>query len=53
MIFDFQQKYLLHRAIVNGNYSLLKKNSNSFRGQGLERYAVTFVDNHDTFERDG
>ena len=53
MIFDFQQKYELHKAIVQGNYSLLKKNSNSFRGQGLERYAVTFIDNHDTFERDG
>ena len=53
MIFDFQQKYLLHNAIVKGSYSLLKKNTNSFRGQELERYAVTFVDNHDTFERDG
>ena len=53
MIFDFQQKYELHKAIVNGSYSKLLKNSNSFRGQGLERYAVTFVDNHDTFERDG
>jgi alpha-amylase len=53
MIFDFPQKYLLNNAIVKGSYSLLKKNINSFRGQGLERYAVTFVDNHDTFERDG
>ena len=53
MIFDFQQKYLLHNAIVKGSFSLLKKNTNSFRGQELERYAVTFVDNHDTFERDG
>lgn len=53
MIFDFQQKYELHKGIVNGSYSKLMKNSNSFRGQGLERYAVTFVDNHDTFERDG
>ena len=53
MIFDFQQKYELHKAIVNGKYELLKKNSNSFRGQGLEKYAVTFIDNHDTFERDG
>lgn len=53
MIFDFQQKYELHKAIVNGNYQLLKKNMNSFRGVGLERYAVTFIDNHDTFERDG
>ena len=53
MVFDFQQKYELHKAIVNGSYSKLMKNSNSFRGQGLERYAVTFIDNHDTFERDG
>ena len=53
MIFDFQQKYELHKAIVNGSYSKLMQNTNSFRGQGLERYAVTFVDNHDTFERDG
>ena len=52
MIFDFQQKYELKKAIVDGNYALLKKNSNSFRGQGLEKFAVTFIDNHDTFERD-
>ena len=52
MVFDFQQKYELAKAIVNGNYNLLKKNSNSFRGQGLEKYAVTFIDNHDTFERE-
>lgn len=52
MVFDFQQKYELHKAIVGGNYSKLVKNSNSFRGQGLERYAVTFIDNHDTFERE-
>ncbi len=51
MIFDFQQKYLLREAIVKGSYGKLKKNTNSFRGQGLERYAVTFIDNHDTFDR--
>ena len=51
MIFDFQQKYLLRQAIVSGSYGQLKKNTNSFRGQGLERYAVTFIDNHDTFDR--
>ena len=51
MVFDFPQKDLLKKAIINGSYSALKKNSNSFRGQGLERYAVTFVDNHDTFDR--
>lgn len=51
MVFDFQQKYELANAIVGGSYGKLKKNSNSFRGQGLEKYAVTFIDNHDTFER--
>ena len=51
MVFDFQQKYELKKAIIDGNYGKLKKNTNSFRGQGLERYAVTFVDNHDTFDR--
>ena len=52
MVFDFQQKYELSKAIVGNDYTKLLKNSNTFRGQGLERYAVTFIDNHDTFERD-
>ena len=30
LVFDFQQKYELKKAIVDGNYSKLKKNSNSF-----------------------
>ena len=51
MVFDFQQKYELKKAIIDGSYGKLKKNPNSFRGQGLEKYAVTFVDNHDTFDR--
>ena len=53
LVFDFPQKYLLNNGIANGDYSLLIKNYSSFRGQGVERYAVTFVDNHDTFERTG
>ena len=53
MVFDFQQKYVLKTAFVQGGYGALKKNTNSFRGQGLERYAVTFIDNHDTFDRGG
>lgn len=53
MVFDFQQKYELKKAIVDGSYGKLKKNTNTFRGQGLEKYAVTFVDNHDTFDRGG
>ena len=52
MIFDFPQKYQLHQAIVGGSYGKLKKNTNSFRGQDLAKYAVTFIDNHDTFERE-
>ncbi len=52
MIFDFQLKYELGSAIVYNEYGRLKKsNTNTFRGKGLERYAVTFIDNHDTFER--
>lgn len=53
MIFDFPQKYQLAEAIVKGSYGKLRKNTNSLRGQNLERYAVTFIDNHDTFEREG
>ena len=53
MIFDFPLKYQMHQAIMSGSYAKFKKNSNSFRGQDLEKYAVTFIDNHDTFERDG
>lgn len=51
MVFDFQQKYELRSAIVGGSYAKLKRNMNTFRGQRLEKYAVTFVDNHDTFDR--
>ena len=53
MVFDFPQKYELKKAFIDGSYGKLKKNTNSFRGQGLEKYAVTFVDNHDTFGRGG
>lgn len=52
MVFDFPQKYQLAEAIVGNSYAKLKKNTYSLRGQGLEKYAVTFIDNHDTFERE-
>ena len=52
MIFDFPLKYVLWNAIKTPNYSLLKNPSNSLRGKGYKNYAVTFIDNHDTFERD-
>lgn len=50
MIFDFPMKYQLN-GIVEGSYGKLKNPANSLRGKGYAKYAVTFVDNHDTFER--
>ena len=50
MIFDFPMKYQLN-GIVQGSYGKLKNPTNSLRGKGYAKYAVTFVDNHDTFER--
>ena len=52
MIFDFQAKYSL-KGIVEGSYGKLNaaKKYEGFRKHGLERYAVTFIDNHDTFDR--
>jgi len=52
MVFDFQAKYSL-KGIVTGSYGKLNK-SKTFEGlrkHGLERYSVTFIDNHDTFDR--
>ena len=57
MIFDFPLKFTLQKALgVDGTsgetlYNLLKNPSNSLRYRGYKRYAVTFIDNHDTFER--
>ena len=57
LIFDFPLKYELNKALgVDGTsgetrYNLLKNPSNSLRYKGYKRYAVTFIDNHDTFER--
>lgn len=52
MVFDFQTKYSL-KGIVDGSYGKLNKNKTfeGLRKHGLERYAVTFIDNHDTFNR--
>ena len=54
MVIDFQNKYSL-KGIVEGSYGKLNKDKtyNGFRKEGLERYAVTFIDNHDTFDRGG
>ncbi len=52
MIFDFQAKYSM-KGIVTGSYGKLNANKTfeGFRKHGLERYSVTFIDNHDTFDR--
>ena len=49
-VFDFSLKYKLNSSIGKGSYSGLK--NAGMRGIGQEKYAVTFIDNHDTFERD-
>lgn len=51
MIFDFPLKYAMGNAFKVPNYRLLINPSNSLRGKGYGKYAVTFIDNHDTFER--
>lgn len=49
-VFDFSLKYSLKSALGTGtNYSSLK--NAGMRSVGMEKYAVTFIDNHDTFER--
>ena len=52
MIFDFQAKYSL-KGIVDGSYGKLNANKTfvGLRKEGLSRYSVTFIDNHDTFDR--
>ena len=50
-IFDFPLKFKMCTALKNGYYSQLVNPSESLRGKGYGKYAVTFIDNHDTFER--
>lgn len=50
LVFDFANKYTaLRDGIFFGNYNNCK--NAGLRGKGYQRYAVTFVDNHDTFHR--
>jgi alpha-amylase len=49
MVFDFPQKFKFTEAF-GGKYGNLKA-PGSLRYKGFSRYAVTFIDNHDTFER--
>ena len=54
MVFDFPRKWDLNDAFRTNsiNYGKLKGLSSTLRGMGLAKYTVTFVDNHDTFDRD-
>jgi len=50
LAFDFANMYTALRVgIAKGNYNNCK--NSGLRGQGYSKYAVTFVDNHDTFNR--
>ncbi|MBR0295848.1 MAG: hypothetical protein IJQ95_00440 [Paludibacteraceae bacterium] len=50
MTFDFAQRdAAFQNGITKNNYSNLVKPG--MRGQDYQKYAVTFVDNHDTFKR--
>lgn len=53
MVFDFATKFFaFNNGIAKGQYNNLKdENSKLFHMAGMSKYAVTFIDNHDTFER--
>lgn len=52
LTFDFAERYTAFRDGIHlgGNYYSKLKNC-GLRGMGYSKYAVTFVDNHDTFNR--
>lgn len=51
LTFDFATKYeAFNRGIASGNYAGCK--GSGLLGAGQSRYAVTFIDNHDTYQRD-
>ena len=50
LTFDFANMYTAFRdGIAKGNYNNCL--NSGLRGKGYQKYAVTFVDNHDTFQR--
>ena len=49
MVFDFPLKFKFNDWKGGATYSYLK--NPSLRGKGQSKYAVTFIDNHDTFHR--
>ncbi len=48
--FDFPLQELLRQAFSYGNYRVLNDNGGLIFDPKLRRYAVTFLDNHDTFK---
>ncbi len=51
LLFDFATKFsAFNGGIASDNYSALQ--GSGLLGAGYSKYAVTFIDNHDTFERD-
>lgn len=51
LTFDFATKYsVFNQGIASGNYSGCR--GSGLLGAGKAKYAVTFIDNHDTFHRD-
>ncbi len=51
LAFDFATKFSgFNQGIASDNYSALQ--GCGLLGAGYSKYAVTFIDNHDTFERD-
>lgn len=56
MVFDFAAKYYaFNGGLDKGYYSHLRAASGNklFRESSYSKYAVTFIDNHDTFNRQG
>lgn len=52
LTFDFATKYdAFNNSMAAGNYSGCK--GSGLLGAGHSKYAVTFVDSHDTYQRDG
>ncbi len=47
LAFDFSTKYTAIQGIADGDYGKCK--ASGLLGAGLSKYAVTFVDNHDTY----
>ena len=47
LAFDFSTKYSAIQGIADGDYTKCK--DSGLLGAGLSKYAVTFVDNHDTY----